>query len=56
MPGHNVAVLDPDATTTIEQAHHAMQEHLTCETAHCPHRRTALQVLVRHGRYVLATA
>ncbi|ROP33440.1 hypothetical protein [Couchioplanes caeruleus] len=55
MPADDVATLDPDSMT-VDQVHHTMQAHLTCDTVRCPYRRTALQVLVRDGRYVLATA
>jgi hypothetical protein len=39
---------------TIEQAHVVMQTHLRCHTGSCTTRRTALELLVRHGRYLLA--
>jgi len=41
-------------TVTVEAAHAAMQDHLTCPTNTCAVRRTARQALVAAGVYVLA--
>jgi hypothetical protein len=44
---------DPPAMT-VDQAHTAMQDHLSCATDACPTRRAALSTLVSAGRLVLA--
>ena len=47
------ATTQPPVALSVDEAHRAMQAHLRCETNRCPHRRSALDVLVAAGRYAL---
>jgi len=38
---------------TVERAHEVMREHLRCTAETCDARRTALDLLIGAGRYVL---
>jgi hypothetical protein len=47
-------VAAPDGLN-VDQAHRLMQAHLRCQVWSCAERAAALDVLVRTGRYVLAS-
>ena len=53
--GDATAVDEHTAPTalTVGRAHELMREHLSCDTATCGARRTALDLLVANGRYVV---